>query len=73
MEKIHTLGNRCFVSHGQVIETSPTVAAPKVPTKPKSEKVNLKHGKIRVQVTGAKKVRVLQDGAAMVLILDELL
>jgi hypothetical protein len=65
MEQIQTFGSRCFVCNGQVIPP----AAKKV--KAKSEKVNFKHGKIKVQVVGAKKVKVFQEGNAMVLTLCE--
>ncbi|MDR0462525.1 MAG: hypothetical protein LBG88_04340 [Christensenellaceae bacterium] len=72
MEKIQTFGTRCFVNRDVVIEP-PCVSQKASSSKAKAEKVNLKFGKIRVQVTGSKKVRVLQDGNAMILLLEEAL
>jgi len=65
---IQTFGNKCFVEREVVDQPLPVTRISR--TKP--EKVNLKLGKIRVQVTNAKKVRVFQDGNAMVILLEEL-
>ena len=73
---IETFGNRCFVDRGfpfgersVVTEKTPPERVPIPKTKP--EKVNLKFGKIRVQVTSAKKVRVRQDDNTLVIFLSE--
>ena len=68
MDKIQTFGNRCFAGRPVIDNQSPPVKSPRQ----KAEKVNLKFGKIRVVVTNAKKVRVAQDGTAMIVILEEL-
>jgi len=67
MSRIQTFGNRVFVDRAEAEDVTPI-------KKPRAvaEKVNLKFGKIRVQVTGSKKVRVSQDGTTMIIMLDEL-
>ena len=51
-----------------VCTVKPTEKKPRTITK--SEKVNLKFGKIRVQVTNASNVRVSQDGTTMIISLE---
>ena len=69
--RIQTHGNTCFVERAGIRlrggEPDPAAPAPRK----KPEKVNLKFGKIRIQVTHARRVRVSQDGGAMVITLDE--
>ena len=69
------MGNRCFVDRGVQFcrepaeeEVNPTaVAAYKCGTKPKPERVSIKFGKARLQITSAKKVNVKQEGEELVL------
>jgi len=79
--QIQTYGNRCFTDRGLVKavdrscracsrEKCATRFVEEKVVKEKPEKVNLKFGKIRVQVSNAKKVRVKQDGDTMVVLLD---
>jgi len=64
--RIQTHDNKCFVTRDMTVPDAPKKSAKKKP-----EKVNLKFGKIRLSVTNAKRVRVSQDGNAMVVILEE--
>jgi len=68
--RIETFGNKCFVDRG-FPEVRVTDAEVKKAPRPKPERVNLKFGKIRVQVTCAKKVRVRQEENTMVILLSE--
>ena len=68
---IRTCGTRCFVDTVTTQVFPAADAKPATVRKVKGEKVNLKFGKIRVQVANAKRVRVSQDDKTMVILLDE--
>ena len=78
--RIETIGNRCFVGreYGTGFPTEmrdcykpeKVKKEIKVQERKKPEKVNLKFGKIRVQVTGAGRVKVKEDQGSLIILLE---
>jgi len=72
--KIETFGNRCFVGRPYICVREDILRSEKIFQKeirPKPEKVFFRFGKVRVQVTSAKRVRVTEEGESLVIILNE--
>ena len=76
-DHVEIYDNICFVGRSSAAQetyarsSTELLLSAKTPQKPKSEKVAFKFGKIRVQVSSAKRVKVSQDGDALVISLSE--
>jgi hypothetical protein len=66
MENIYTFGNRVFRNGTPASE----IASVPKPRRRSAERVNFKFGKIRVAVTGSKRVNVSQKDAVLTITME---